>query len=80
MVELDKSIADTLNPKNYPRLTIFWQALAFIYVAIHAFNTMPCDILVDTMGIPFAYPMIKLIYKPLIYSYTHYPIMGSHML
>ena len=51
-----------------------------MYVSIHAFSILGCDILVDTMGIPFAYPIIKVLFKPKIYSYTHYPIMGSHML
>jgi len=43
---------------------------------------MPCDILVDTTGIAFSYPFIKLFCSPApkIYSYTHYPTVQEGLL
>lgn len=43
---------------------------------------MPCDVLVDTTGIAFSYPFIKLFCSPSpqIYSYTHYPTVQEGLL
>ena len=41
---------------------------------------MPCDIFVDTMGVGFGYPFIKILFGAKIYSYTHYPIVSNDML
>ncbi len=67
--------ADRLKPDNYPSLTILWQALASIKVCFEALQIAPCDIFVDTMGVAYAYPFIKLFFGPKVVAYTHYPIM-----
>ena len=46
-----------------------------IKVCSEALRLMPCDIFVDTMGVGFAYPFVKLFFGPKIYSYTHYPLV-----
>lgn len=37
-IDLNPEKAQSLEPKNYPTLTLFWQALAFIKVSVHAYN------------------------------------------
>lgn len=65
---------------NYPFLTLLRQAIAFNSVAIEAMNTLPCDIFVDTVGVGFAYPLVKVLFNPRVISYTHYPTISSDML
>ncbi len=71
---------NSLKPDNYPRLTILWQALASISVAFEALMLCPCDVFIDTMGIGFAYPFVKLFFGPKLYSYTHYPLLSYDMM
>ena len=51
-----------------------------IRVCSEALRKMPCDIFIDTMGVGFAYPFIKIFFGPKIYSYTHYPLVSDDML
>lgn len=79
-INLNQDKHKSLHPKNYPTFTLLWQCFAYIKVCIHAYNLMPCDIFVDTMGVGFAYPFVKLLFGCKIYSYTHYPIVSNDML
>jgi alpha-1,2-mannosyltransferase len=79
-VDLNQDQAQSLEPKNYPTFTLIWQALASIQVCIHAYHLQPCEIFVDTMGVGYAYPFIRLLFGCKIYSYTHYPIISSDMI
>lgn len=69
-----------LKPENYPKFTMFWQAWASVSVAFEALSLCPCDILIDTMGIGYAYPLVKLFFGSQIYSYTHYPLVSYDMM
>ena len=40
----------------------------------------PCDIFIDTMGVGFGYPVLKLFFSLKVYSYTHYPFIQRDML
>jgi alpha-1,2-mannosyltransferase len=79
-IDLDKNLANTLDPSNYPSFTLFWQAIALIRVTFNACYIMPCDIFVDTMGAAFGYPFIRLFFPCKIYSYTHYPMLSQDMI
>jgi alpha-1,2-mannosyltransferase len=46
---------------------------------MHALTLCPVDVFVDTHGIGFAYPIVKLMFGPKIYSYTHYPTVSEDM-
>ena len=70
----------SLKPDNYPKFTMFWQAIASVKVAFEALTLCPCDIFIDTMGIGYAYPFVKLFFSPQIYSYTHYPLVSYDMM
>jgi ALG11 mannosyltransferase N-terminus len=67
--------ANTLKPDNYKSFTIFWQAVASIKVCFEALNTAPCHLFIDTMGVGFAYPFVKIFFGPKVITYTHYPII-----
>lgn len=40
----------------------------------------PCDIFIDTMGVGYAYPFVKLFFGVKVYSYTHYPLVSYDMM
>lgn len=79
-INLDEGLSKRLAPDYYPRLTLFWQALAFIRCAYHSQNKMPCDIFVDTMGVGYCYPVLKMFFPCKIFAYVHYPIVSTDML
>jgi hypothetical protein len=59
---------------------MFWQACASISAAFEALTLCPCNIFIDTMGIGYAYPFVKLFFGVKIYSYTHYPLVSYDMM
>lgn len=54
--------------------------MAYIDICLYAVNLAPCDIFIDTMGVGFGYPLLKILYGVKIYSYTHYPIVSKDMI
>lgn len=78
-INLDEKLANGLDPKNSPSLTLVWQALASIRVCIHSQFKMPCDVFVDTMGVGYCYPFLKLLFPCKVYAYVHYPIVSNDM-
>ena len=68
-----------MSSENYPSWTLFWQALAYNWVCIEALQMAPCDVFIDTIGVGFAYPLVKLLFGCRIVSYTHYPTISSDM-
>ncbi|GMM34951.1 alpha-1,2-mannosyltransferase [Saccharomycopsis crataegensis] len=66
---------------NYwKRFTLLGQALGSIILSLEACLALPPDVWVDTMGYPFAYPIISYLLKIPILSYTHFPVIQSDML
>jgi len=43
-------------------------------------NAYPCDVFVDTVGVGFAYPLVKMLFGVKVVSYTHYPTISHDML
>lgn len=72
---------DTMQSEKYPSWTLFWQAIAYNRVCFEALfsSGAPCDIFIDTIGVGFAYPLVKLLFGCRIISYTHYPTISSDM-
>ncbi len=66
---------DSIKPDNYPSFTLFWQALASIRVCFSALTIAPCDIFIDSMGVGFAYPVVKMFFYIKVVTYTHYPFI-----
>ena len=49
-------------------------------MCIHSVLLSPCDIFVDTMGVGFSYPFVKILFGVQVYSYTHYPFISRDMI
>ena len=75
-----ESRGTSLKPELYPSFTMFFQAWASIQVSFEALTTCPCDVFIDTMGIGYAYPFVKLFFGPKLFSYTHYPLVSYDMM
>jgi alpha-1,2-mannosyltransferase len=56
-------------------MTILRQALGSLYVATEVLLKFPPDLFIDTMGCPFIYPLVKIISRAKIMTYTHYPFL-----
>lgn len=54
---------------------MLWQAFYSVVVCCEAMQVLPCDIFIDTMGVGYAYPYVKLFFGPKIIAYTHYPLV-----
>ena len=61
-------------------MTMVWQALAYIRVVFSVVSEAPCDFFIDTMGVGFSYPFLKVFYGMKVYSYTHYPFISRDMI
>lgn len=59
---------------------MFFQILGYHKTCFEALTTHPCDIFVDTVGVGFAYAMVKLVFGVKVVSYTHYPTISYDML
>jgi alpha-1,2-mannosyltransferase len=69
-----------MEPHHYPRFTLILQAWANIVTCYEALTKFPCDVFIDTVGIGFAYPAIKVLFGVKLLSYTHYPTVSLDML
>jgi len=43
-------------------------------------SVFPCDVFIDTVGVGFAYPIVKILFGVKVASYTHYPAISYDML
>ena len=43
-------------------------------------TVFPCDIFIDTVGVGFAFPVVKVLFGVKVVSYTHYPTISTDML
>lgn len=60
---------------SYPRLTLLGQAVGSFLVAFEAaFRAWQSRVIVDTIGYPFTYPVLKL-FRFQILAYVHYPFI-----
>ena len=75
-VEVYSVKADALRPTSFAVLSILRQGLASIDVIRKIFATRNPVTLVDTIGIPFAYPFCYLMGVSVL-SYVHYPLISE---
>lgn len=61
-------------------LTLFWQMIGYWCVMFEALSKCPADVVIDTLGVAFAYPLVKLVFGIKMVSYTHYPTISTDML
>lgn len=69
-----------IDPKTWPVLTLVGQLFGSVVLAVQLITQLPPDIWVDTVGLPFAYPLIGMSLKIPILTYTHFPVIQSDML
>merc|ERR1712046_402815 len=53
---------------------------SMLYAFFICINGFIPDVAIDTMGIPFAYPLLKLIFGCKVIAYIHYPTISTDML
>jgi alpha-1,2-mannosyltransferase len=62
-----------LEPKWYPRFTLFGQFLGGIVVSLECLIRLNPVLLIESTGIPGAFPVFKLIGGAEVLVYMHYP-------
>ena len=68
-----------IEPKRYPVATLLFQAAGSLLLAAEAVCRHPPHILVDTTGLHFCLPLLRLLGVPSLACYVHYPIISSDM-
>ena len=53
------------------------QSLASMVVALECVLRLAPDLLIDTMGCPFTYPVFRLLACARVLAYVHYPIIST---
>lgn len=80
-VYLRPSFTKWLNGDLYPHLTLLFQTFyggaALFFEAAVANSITPT--VIETVGVPFVYPLLRLFAGCTVISYTHYPIISSAM-
>lgn len=69
-----------MAPHHYPSFTMLRQLIAFIRTCYEAMTVFPCDVFIDTVGVGFAFPVVKVLFGVKVLSYTHYPTISTDML
>jgi alpha-1,2-mannosyltransferase len=70
-----------LNGDRYPHLTLLLQTFyggAALFFESAVMNSMTPTV-VETVGVPFVYPLLRFIAGCTVISYTHYPIISAAM-
>lgn len=69
-----------LEAHHYPHFTMLFQSLASMALALEGLSQFVPDLFVDTTGLAFTYPVVKLFSSARVLSYTHYPAISCDML
>ena len=69
-----------IEPSRYPVATLLGQALGSVLLAAEALLRAPPDVLVDTTGLAYCYPLVRAAGVRHLACYVHYPIVQSDML
>ena len=69
-----------IEPSRYPVATLLGQALGSVLLAAEALLRAPPDVLVDTTGLAYCYPLVRAAGVRQLACYVHYPIVQSDML
>lgn len=59
---------------------MFFQSLASMWVVFEGLCQVVPDLFVDTTGLAFTYPIVKIFTSSQVMSYTHYPTISTDML
>ncbi|KAG5491429.1 hypothetical protein JIQ42_01331 [Leishmania sp. Namibia] len=80
-IYLRPALTRWLSGDAYPHLTLllqtFWGGAALFYEVAVVNAVTP--IVIETVGVPFVYPLLRLLARCTVISYTHYPVISSAM-
>lgn len=68
------------KPDLYRRFTMIGQAIGAIIMAVEALWRLTPDVLIDSTGYAFAYPIFRWLGGCTVVTYTHYPTVSTDML
>ena len=74
------ALRSVIEPKYYPVATLIGQAVGSLLLAAEAVLRDPPDVLVDTTGLHFCLPLLRLLGVRRLACYVHYPIISSDMI
>lgn len=81
LVYLRRSVTRWTSGDAYPQLTLllqtFFGGMALFFEAAVANAATP--VVVETVGVPFVYPLLRVLAGCAVLSYTHYPVISSAM-
>ena len=69
-----------IEPSRYPVATLVGQALGSVVLAAEALFRAPPDVLVDTTGLAYCFPLVRAAGVRHLACYVHYPIVQTEML
>ena len=57
---------------------MMFQSIGSMVIGLECISRLRPDVLIDTMGCPFIYPVFKILgLHPSIIAYVHYPIISA---
>ena len=74
------SLRGWIEAQRYPVATLIFQALGSVLLAAEAAWRAPPDVLIDTTGLAFCFPLLRAVGVHQLAAYVHYPIISSDML
>lgn len=78
---LRRSMTDWMDSKRYPRLTLVLQSvLGGCALGCEVLRVGVCDVLVDTVGVAFAFPFYRFLGGATVLAYVHYPTVSTDMI
>ncbi|XP_076051584.1 ALG11 alpha-1,2-mannosyltransferase [Oratosquilla oratoria] len=69
-----------LEARHYPFLTLLMQSLGSVVVAAEALSKFNPDVMIDTTGYAFIYPIFHYVASCRVACYVHYPTISTDML
>ncbi|GAB0099499.1 GDP-Man:Man(3)GlcNAc(2)-PP-Dol alpha-1,2-mannosyltransferase [Sergentomyia squamirostris] len=65
---------------KYPHFTLLGQSLGSMWLGLEAAWKFPPDVLIDTMGYAFTFPIFRFLTGSKVSGYVHYPTISGEML
>lgn len=69
-----------IEPSMYPIFNLIGQAFGQAILGYEAISNLVPDVFVDTMGLPFSYPIVRWFAQVPVVAYVHYPFIQTEMI
>eukprot|EP00033_Pygsuia_biforma_P001125 GCRY01001282.1.p1 GENE.GCRY01001282.1~~GCRY01001282.1.p1 ORF type:complete len:462 (-),score=103.13 GCRY01001282.1:1121-2506(-) len=69
-----------VEASRYPYFTLLCQSLGGFFLGLEAIFKLNPDVMIDTMGYAFTYPLFRLLAGCRVAAYVHFPIITTDML